>query len=151
MNTIVMNTLTGAVTEYADFPFDSITETHAGNAAGLYTLGGDTDNGDAIVAEVLTGETLWDSSLKKRVEMVYFSIPEGSGEGELIVKARDRMGDEAEYRYGFPVRAAGQSRAQPGKGIRENYLTFGFSNPAGDAFTLDRIEVAVAQSKTRRV
>ena len=142
---IVMNTLTGAVSEYTNFAFDSLTDTHAGNATGLYTLGGDTDNGAEIVSEVVTGKTLWDSSLKKRLDHVYFSM-KGEGTGELIVR-----GEADDYRYAFPVRASGQSRATPGKGIRENYLAFGFSNANGDAFTMDRIEVGVAQSQNRRV
>ena len=151
MNTIVMNTLTGAVSEYADFDFDSMTETRAAKPTGLYTLGGETDNGEPIVAEVLTGETLWDSSLKKRMEQVYFSLPRSSGEGELIVQSRQAAEEVTEYRYAFPIRASGQSRGTPGKGIRANYLAFGFSNTAGDAFSLDRMEVVVVQSTNRRV
>lgn len=147
MNAIVMNTLTGAVTEYSDFDFDSVAGTLAGNPSGLYTLGGDTDDGNPIVTDVVTGKTLWDDSRKKFLDMVYFSIPDGEGRGELIVQGAG----EAEYRYPFPFRPSGQSRAKPGKGIRENYLAFGFSNPDGDDFTLDRVEVLVAQSRTRRV
>lgn len=142
---IVMNTLTGAVSEYTNYAFDSLTNTLAGDATGLYTLGGDTDNGTEIVSEVVTGKTLWGSSLKKRLDHVYFSM-KGEGSGELIVR-----GEADDYRYVFPVRASGQSRSVPGKGIRENYLAFGFSNPDGEDFTLDRIEVVVAQSKSRRV
>lgn len=144
MTAIVMNTLTGAVSEYS-LSFDSMTPTHAGSATGLFELGGDLDGTSAIVSTVLTGAQLWDASLKKRIDMVYFSM-NGEGRGELIVQGR-----ELEHRYPFPVRAAGQSRQQPGKGIRENYLAFGFSNIDGDDFTLDQIEVLVAPTKTRRV
>lgn len=141
---IIFNTLTAAVTTYSLQP-QSITPTHMGDALGLYLLGGDLDGTQPIIAEVITGDTLWDASLKKHVEMVYFAMT-GEGDGELIVK-----GKTDEYRYSFPVRSTGQSRAKPGKGIRENYLAFGFSNPDGSDFQLDRIEVLVAQSKTRRV
>lgn len=143
--TIVMNTLTGSVSEYATFDFDSITETHAGSATGLYMLGGDTDNGVAIVAEVITGKPLWDDQRKKRLDMVWLSM-KGEGVAELIVR-----GENDEWRYDFPVRASGQSRAKPGLGIRENYLAFGFSNPGGEQFTLDQISVSVVQSNIRRV
>ena len=141
---IVLNTLTHAVSEY-DWTFQSVTPTHAGDATGLYALGGDLDDTQPIVAEVVTGTTLFDSSLKKHTEMVYFSMT-GEGAGELIVRGKSN-----EYRYAFPIRASGQSRQQPGKGIRENYLAFGFSNPDGEHFQLDRIEALIAQSKTRRV
>ena len=140
---IIINTLTSAVSEYSLAP-QSITPTHMGDALGLYELGGDLDGSQPIVAEVVTGDTQWDASLKKHVEMVYFAMTGESG--ELIVKGKNE-----EYRYGFPVRSTGQSRAKPGKGIRENYLAFGFSNPTGEFFKIDRIEVLVAQSNTRRV
>ena len=142
---IVMNTLTGAVSEYSNFAFDSITDAHSASATGLYTFGGDTDNGVEIVAEIITGKPLWGDQRKKRLDMVWLSM-KGEGVAELIVQ-----GENDEWRYNFPVRATGQSRAKPGLGIRENYLAFGFSNPGGEAFTLDQIGVSVAQSNTRRV
>lgn len=141
---IILNTLTAAVSEYSLAP-QSITPTHMGDASGLYLLGGDLDDTQPIVSELVTGNTLLGDSRKKHVEMVYFSIV-GEGDGESIVR-----GKSAEYRYAFPIRASGQSRSKPGQGIRENYLAFGFSNPDGADFQLDRIEVAIASSTTRRV
>lgn len=140
-----MNTLTGAVSEYNRFGFQSITPTLAGSATGLFSLGGDTDAGLPIVAEVATGKQLFGSSLKKVAQVVYFSL-KGSGISTMTV-----FGENASYSYPFPVRGAGESRAVPGKGIRENYLAFGYSNTDGAAFQLDRIEVLVTESNTRRV
>lgn len=139
-----MNTLTGAISEY-DWNFQSITQDYAGDATGLYTLGGDTDNGVEIVAEIVTGKLLWGDQRKKRLDMVWLSL-KGEGTGELIIQ-----GENDEWRYNFPVRLTGQSRAKPGLGIRENYLAFGFSNPGGEAFALDQITVSVVESNTRRV
>ena len=140
---IVLNTLVAAVTEYSLAP-QSITPTHMGDASGLYLLGGDLDGTAPIVSEIVTGKTEFGSSLKKVPQMVYFAM-RGEGYGELIVRGSE------EYRYSFPVRSSGQSRCPPGKGIRENYLAFGYSNPDGDDFLIDRIEVLGAESKTRRV
>ena len=145
MNTIAMNTPTGAVSEYTGFGFQSITPTHAGSATGLFALGGDTDAGLPIVATVTTGKQLWGGSLKKTAQMVYFSL-KGSGTSTMTV-----TGERQSYSYPFPVRPDGQSRSKPGLGIRENYLAFGYSNTDGADFQLDRIEVLVAQSKNRRV
>lgn len=145
MNAISFNTLTGAVSEYTGFGFQSITPTHAGSATGLFALGGDTDAGLPIVANVTTGKQLWGGSLKKTAQAVYFSL-KGSGTSTLTV-----AGEGASHSYPFPVLATGQSRSVPGKGLRENYLAFGYSNTDGAAFQLDRIEVLVAQSKNRRV
>lgn len=144
MTTIVMNTLNSSVTEY-DWTFQSITPTHAGSATGLFLLGGDLDGLAKIEPEITTGKPLWDSSLKKHTRMVYFSVT-GEGDGELIVQ-----GKTDEWRYDFALQDSGMSRSQPGLGIRENYLAFGFSKPDGAAFTLDRIEVLDAKSTTRRV
>ena len=145
MNAIAFNTMTGAVSEYTGFGFQSITPTHAGSATGLFTLGGDTDAGLPIVATVTTGKQLWDGSLKKMLQMVYFSL-KGSGTSAMTVH-----GESTAHSYQFPVRPAGQSRSKPGLGIRENYLAFGYSNTDGADFQLDRIEVLVAESKNRRV
>lgn len=145
MQAIVMNTLTGAVSEYDNFPFQSITPTHAGSAVGLYTLGGDLDVTAPIVSRIKTPSALFDDSRKKRCEGVYFSL-RGAGTGELTVYGRD-----AEYSYLFDLRASGVSRAKPGKGVSENYWAFGFSNPDGDDFKLDRIEANIVQSDSRRL
>ena len=142
--TIVLNTLTGAVSEYSNFEFQSITPTHGGSVTGLYALGGNLDVAAPIVSTVTTGKTLWGGTLKKRVEMVFFAM-KGAGIAALTV-----IGQAVSYTYPFPVRAAGESRSKPGQGIRENYLAFSFSNPDGEDFQLDRIEVSVAQSTTRR-
>lgn len=144
MSTIVINTLTGAVSEYTGFGFQSITPTHAGSATGLFAFGGSTDAGLPIVSAVTTGKQLWGGSLKKIARLVHFSM-NGSGTSALVV-----TGENASYSYPFPVLPTGQSRAKPGMGIRENYLAFGYSNTDGAHFQIDRIEVQVAQSTSRR-
>ena len=142
---IVLNTLTGAVSEYDSFAFHAITPTHAGSVLGLYALGGNLDIDQPVVATVTTGKTLFGASLKKFLDLVYFSL-KGSGTSSLTV-----TGEATSNTYTFPVRATGVSRAKPGRGIRENYLAFGYSNTDGADFTLDRIEVPTSPSKTRRI
>lgn len=145
MNTIVCNTLTGAVSEYTRHAFQSITPTHAGDAAGLYAFGGDTDNGQPIVAEIRLPSTLRESTLKHSIQMAYLSM-QGRGSARFTVH-----GSTQSWSYDFPLRASGQARCPVGRGIRENYLGFGLSNPAGQAFTLDRVEILDSASKSRRV
>ncbi|WP_313080438.1 hypothetical protein [Pulveribacter sp.] len=145
MNTIVCNTLTGAASEY-DWPaFQSIMPTLAGAAPGLFLLGGDTDAGIPIVAELRLPCTLRESTLKHSIAMAYLSL-HGQGSAQFTVH-----GAQQSWAYPFPLRASGQTRCPVGRGIRENYLGFGLSNPAGQAFTLDRVEVLTVASKTRRV
>ena len=145
MNAIVCNTLTGAVSEYTRHEFQSVTPTHAGSATGLYEFGGDTDDGLPIVASIRLPATLRDSTLKKHLSMAYLSMT-GEGDAQFTV-----FGKTQDWVYAFPLRDSGQTRCPVGRGIRENYLGFGLSNPAGQAFALDRVEVLVAESKTRRI
>lgn len=145
MNTIVCNTLSGAVSEYSRFGFHGITPTHGGSATGLYAFGGDTDDGAPITAELRLPSLLRESTLKKQLVMVYLSML-GGGSAELTV-----FGSAGQWPYEFPLRDSGQTRCKPGSGIRENYLGFGLTTPQGQAFTLDRVEVLLHESKTRRV
>lgn len=145
MNAIVMNTLNGAVTEYSGFGFHAITPTHAGSVLGLYALGGDDDAGTPIVGEIVTGKTLLDSANKKSVDWVYFSL-KGGGTSTMTVH-----GEVDSFSYDFPVLFAGESRCRPGRGIRENYLAFGYANSDGCDFELDRIDVTLNKSTSRKV
>ena len=146
MEAICMNTMNGAVTEYDGWLFQSITPAYAGNVNGLYTLGGDTDAGQPIAASFMSGKVLWDDSHKKMLDYVWFSIPVGTGSANLLVSGKAHT-----WSYTFPIRPAGESRGIPGKGIRENYLSFGFSNQNGAGFQIERMEVHIASSKSRRV
>ena len=145
MNTIVCNTLTGAVSEYTRHAFQSVTSTHAGSASGLYAFGGDTDDGLPIVADVRLPPTLRGSTLKKHLDKMNLSMT-GTGSAQLTV-----FGKTENWTYQFPLRDSGQTRCKPGGGIRENYLGFGLATPQGQAFTLDRVEVLLLESKNRRV
>lgn len=145
MTAIVLNTLTGAVSEYSGFDFHAVTPTHAGSLLGLYLLGGNLDLTAKIVANVVTGKTLVSASLKKFLDPIYFSL-KGSGTSTLAV-----YGETASYTYTFGVSATGESRAVPGRGIRENYMAFGYSNTDGAAFRLDRVEVPFKTSSSRRI
>lgn len=142
---IVMNTRTGAVTEYDNFGFQSITPTLAGNATGLYALGGNLDIDQPIVGSIITGKTLWSDLKKKFIEVVHFAMT-GSGTSAMTVATKSTS-----YSYPFQVRAAGVSRAKPGRGIRENYLAFGYSNTDGADFQLDSIDVIQYPSNNRKV
>ena len=142
---IILNTLNKAVTEYSDQGFQSITPTHAGSVMGLYGFGGDLDIDRPIVADVRLPATLRDNTLKKHIRAIYVSV-KSSGNFDVNV-----FGNTQNWKYVMPVLSSGQSRCIVGKGIRENYLGFGLSNPQGQAFTIDRIEVLEAVSASRRI
>lgn len=144
MTTFTLNPLTGAVSHYSGFAFHGITPTHAGNTHGLFALGGDTDADLPIVAVVQTPITLQESTLKKVLEVAYLAM-RGTGKAEMRV-----MGLAAQWAYPFEVLPAGVSKCKLGRGIHENYLGFGFSNPGGEDFQIDRLEIAMSGSKNRR-
>lgn len=144
MTTIVMNTTNAAVTEY-DWTHTSISPAHLTDDNGLYTIGGDTDAGTAISATVLTGKIDMGSGKKKMIDKTYLGL-QGSGTGQLRVE-----GQSTTYGpYTVSIRAKGMSSAQPGRGIRENYLALGYSNVSGADFRLDRIDADLTESSTRR-
>lgn len=144
MTTIVMNTMTSAVTEYG-WTFQSITPEHAGDDNGLYLLGGDNDNGTAIAAEVRGGKH--GGHKKMSVGTVWFGLLGAlNTQGQLIVE-----GEQAEWSYPVTVRPSGVTRTAPGQGIRENYLALGYRNLNGADFRLDRIDAEIFESKQRRV
>lgn len=146
MNTIVLNTMNGAVTEYGNYQFQSITPTHAGDATGLFELAGETDNGQRIVARIETAASSWGTTLKKMLAMAYIGI-KGKGQAQFTVREERAS---TPYVYPLPVLTSGVSRAKPGRGISENYLAFGLTKTDGLDFQLDRIEVEVNQSTQRR-
>lgn len=143
MTTIVMNTANGAVTDY-DWALQSITPTHAGAAAGLFALGGDTDAGAAIAARWKLPLTQMGTNVRKALDTCFLAI-RSSGRGKLIVQ-----GEANTWEYPFDVRANGVSRADPGAGIRENFLAVGYANVAGVTFRIDSVEIPVIASKARR-
>lgn len=145
MNTIVLNTLNGAVTEYSDLGFDSITQDHAGSANGLLHLSGTTDNGLPIASVVETGKGFLGDIKKKTPDIVFVGVKAVGANMRLTV-----LGETGAWSYGMAVLAGGVSRCVPGRGIRENYLAFRLENPQGEDFTLDFIQVPTKASDTRR-
>jgi hypothetical protein len=143
MNTIVMNTLTGGVTEYTGFAFHAITPTHAGSATGLFLFGGDTDNTLPIIPDVLTGKQTMEAAQRKRIPNIYYAVESDATNLTCVVATEDQ-----EYEYPFYVRDDGVSRADPGKGIIESYLQVGLKT-AGEDFLLDYIEANVAVTARR--
>lgn len=145
MNAIAFNLLNGAVTEYSGMTFQSVTPTHAGDVTGLYAWGGDMDHGQPIIARVVTGKKLQGTAKKKGALKVHVSII-SEGESVAIVQ-----GSHDEWQYPLHQREKGAAFAKSGAGIKENYLAFGYTNPGGQVFAIDKIEVDMPASTNRRV
>jgi hypothetical protein len=139
--TLVLNTATGAVTEYT-WSFQSLTDALAASPAGLFTLGGDTDAGAPIVGEFRAGTP--GGGPVQNVAKVYVGM-DSPADGVLIVQGRNEA-----WEYPLQRRDSGVPAARPGRGIRESYLGFGFRNTAGAAFRIDSIEADVIPLTPRR-
>lgn len=144
MKTVVINTLSGAVTEY-EWAIKGVSKVHGFTASAAVVLGGDTDAGEPISASFATGMKAWGTALRKFVAYVYFWM---LGAGQCTARVITPSGT---YTYPVDVRADGASRAVTGRGIRENYLAFGFANAGGADFRIDAMEPMITQSANRRV
>lgn len=144
MKSIVVNTLSGAVTEYSR-PLACITTSHGGSREGVFALEGDTDHGQSIVGELRMPTVNYGSTLAKSLAAIYAC---GDGLGEAIADVHTHSSS-----WSYPLRFGGNrvARANPGRGIREVYLGFGLRFVQGQDFRLDRVEVLVNESKNRRV
>lgn len=144
MKSIAVNLLSGAATEYRR-DVQSITSRYAGSHAGLFALEGESDAGKTIEAEVRTPVSSQGSTLQKCMQTMYVAGDQIAAAQALVLTPKQQ--------WSYPVRFghAGVGRADLGRGIREVYLGFGLQFPSGEAFSVDRIEVVLAQSKNRRV
>lgn len=160
MNVHAINATTGAVSEYANFPFTSFAE-FAGKALaagpnGLYLLGGEVDNltGDpeddtAIVMSLSSGKSDLGSAQMKRVDSLQFGY---TAAGDVIVNViADEGGEGFSRRYQLPPQVADVPRAavlKPGQGVSFAYLQIEIV--ASDVAMFDALRLyPVALSKRR--
>lgn len=151
MKTFCMNLPTGAVTEYANFPFVSFASlggrTFAAGAGGLFELTGTTDNGEAIAALVKLGKLDLGGTQQKRVSSAYVEV---SSEAALALHIFTEEGDDHAYPLGNTAETLAVHRALLGRGIRAKRMQIGLSNPGGGAFAVASVAVLV-ESGNRRV
>ena len=147
--TWAVNTRTNAVTEYLNYNFHSFAlmgnRYIAAGADGLYELEGDTDNGAAIISELMSGYLQLNEKKLFGLKGAYVGI---RGGGRFYLKLLS--GDGREYVY--------ELRAQPnlmttkvkiGKGINTTYMAFDLVTEGQD-FDLDSIEF-IPMTRARRI
>jgi hypothetical protein len=147
MTTYALTPGLNAATTYTNFDFDGYCDgpdgtTYAIKSGGLYTLGGDTDNGTEISASVDFGDLNFDNSQLKRCDAIYLAV--GSAE-PMAVSVNG---------YDYETRGSSEDmmeqRADIGKGIRSTFFSVAMSNQRGSDFDLESIEVR-ANVLSRRV
>lgn len=149
----LMNTETTAASWYDNFDFESITQPPGKVLAvgpdGLYELGGSTDSGEQIDAEVVSGFADFGAAQTKRVDNLYFGY---TSEGRISVTTET-------YESGYPpstyyleqrdASAPRNSRVTPGKGLWGRYWRMTIRNVDGADFEVHDATVDIAVSSRR--
>ncbi len=150
----LMNTETTAASWYDNFDFESIAQPPGKVLAvgpdGLYELTGDTDSGEQIDAEVVSGFADFGAAQTKRVDNLYFGY---TSEGRISVTAETYESGHPPSTYYLEQRDASaprNSRVTPGKGLWGRYWRMTIRNVDGADFEVHDATVDIAVS-TRRV
>jgi len=150
----LMNTETTAASWYDNFDFESIAQPPGKVLAvgpdGLYELGGSTDSGEQIDAEVVSGFADFGAAQTKRVDNLYFGY---TSEGRISVTTETYESGHPPSTYYLEQRDASaprNSRVAPGKGLWGRYWRMTIRNVDGADFEVHDAAVDIAVS-TRRV
>ena len=150
----LMNTETTAASWYDNFDFESIAQPPGKVLAvgpdGLYELGGSTDSGEQIDAEVVSGFADFGAAQTKRVDNLYFGY---TSEGRISVTTETYESGHPPSTYYLEQRDASaprNSRVTPGKGLWGRYWRMTIRNVDGADFEVHDATVDIAMS-TRRV
>ena len=148
---ITMHSETGALTQYTNFPFNSMAAFNgmylAASAEGLFMLGGDQDNGAIIQAAARVGITDFGTSFLKRVDRSYVGY---RTDGNLVVRVYTDEVDQRDYLLAATGRLGLHgNHFRIGKGLRARYWQFEIMNQNGADFTLNSIELKPTQLRRR--
>jgi hypothetical protein len=143
----VVNAITGAVTEYDNYAFNSFAHFGqmyiAADSEGLYELNGVTDDGDAIIARIQSGLAQLTESRFTMLRDAYIGM---RSDGKFVL--RIVTGDGQSYSYRFTAESMKTVRVQLGKGMRTRYASFELIGE-GDDFDLDSVEFIPLTSQRR--
>lgn len=141
-----LNTKALGATQYTNFTFNSFCElddtTYGARADGIYALRGDTDAGEAIVAELRTAQSNLGSNIEKRCPEVYLGA---KTDGKLVLKVvtTEPSGSKTENWYNVEPRKADAvrgTRVKIGRGLKSAYWQFALSNVDGSTLELASLE-----------
>jgi hypothetical protein len=147
--TWAVNTRTNAVTEYLNYDFRSFASMGnryiAAGPDGLYELNGDTDDGEVIIARLMSGYLQLNEKKMFGIKGAYVAI---RGGGRFYLKLIS--GDGREYVYELMAQPnLMTTKVKVGKGIRTTYMAFELVTEGQD-FDLDSIEF-IPMTSGRRV
>lgn len=147
--TMVTNTVTAAVTTYANYAFNSFADHPSGLLAagpgGVYVIDtGDDDDGDAIDATLTTGKLDFESAEMKRMSMFHAAI---RADGDLTLGVSVDDGAEVTYTMTPTSAVSLKPFRQPvGRGLRGRYWQFSIANVAGSDFSIEDGAMTLAET-----
>ncbi len=150
----VVNTKTQGAARYTGFDFRSI-GLHKGrlfgcNAAGIYELTGDTDNGTAIQASGLSGVSDCGTNRIKGFPDSRLTLRcEGTLEIDISVDEKPALTYPVTFAEG--QEGIHKKRRKLAKGVKGGHVQIGWRNVDGCDFHLQEIALDFAASETRRI
>ena len=147
VTTWALNTRTGALTEYADYAFNSFAQLdgrYLGAADdGLYELAGDTDDGAAVISEIETGLAQIAGSRLTSFRAAYLAV---RGSGQFVLRLE--TGNGKIYNYSVIADHMGTTKVHLGKGLRARYFSFTLIS-TGQDFDLESLEFVPIAARRR--
>ncbi|MES2488540.1 MAG: hypothetical protein V4607_02025 [Pseudomonadota bacterium] len=150
----VVNTESGAPSEYQNWNFDSMCRLgdryYAVSDAGLFLLEGDDDQGAEIAASIRTGDMDFGSAQIKRPLEAHIGY---TANGDLVLKVTvEHEGERSEYWYrcNKPVNGtATEAKINLGKGLASRHWQFELMNVNGADFEFEAIHLQMLELSRR--
>jgi hypothetical protein len=147
VTTWVVNTRTGAISEYGNYNFNSFAQNGlhymGASDAGLFVLDGDDDDGAPVLARLRSGYAQFGGSRYTSLRAVYIGA---RGEGDLLFKID--TGDGRLTTYKARLQDMESTKVLVGKGVRSRYIAFEILSEGQD-FDLDTVEFVPAVAQRR--
>lgn len=145
MSTLVFHSSTLGVTEYST-AFTGLTGSYEALADAVYTAGGTTDADTAFVSTFSLGVASTKNGLKRIPIHAYIQALTAATMRCVVATTAAAVST-----YAATFKSGRMQRFTFGRGIRDNYLGFTFSNPDGAPFLIDHVEIVTESSKQRKV
>ena len=143
----VVNTRTGATTEYQNYAFNSFAQMGhkylGATSAGLYELNGDDDVGTDVVARLRSGFGQFAGSRFSGFKAAYLGI---RATGDLLFRLV--YADDTVTNYAVKARDMETVKVNLGKGVRARYIAFELES-TGQDFDLESVELVPMVAQRR--
>lgn len=146
MSTLVFHSSSLGVTEYAA-SFTGLAGNFEALANGVYLVGGSVDVAAVpLVSIFAVGPASTEAGTKQAPRYAYV---QADTQAALRCVVSDSQANA--YTYDAAFVSQRMQRIVLGRGIRDNYLGFTFSNPGGESFRIDHLETVIEQSQQRKL